>query len=97
MQDKDFWDMTYSEEEKYWETQMSAMKSFLENLKVVKIRGFMGCKAEVSLAKFLLRHGKALKEMVLCSGNRDALLEDKIKSQMIGFSGAASNAKISFE
>lgn len=89
--------MMYSEEEKYWENQMSAMTSFLENLKVVKIRGFMGCKTEVSLAKFLLRHGKALEEMVLCSGNRDALLKDRIKSQVMGFSGASSNAKISFE
>ncbi|KAK4787092.1 hypothetical protein SAY86_010925 [Trapa natans] len=97
MQDKDLLNTTYSEEEKHWETEMSVMALFLENLKVVKIRGFMGCKAEVGLAKFLLRHGKALEEMVLCSFNRDALHKDRNKSQILSYSGSASNAKISFE
>ncbi|OWM90970.1 putative F-box/FBD/LRR-repeat protein At4g03220 [Punica granatum] len=96
--DKDWWDATSLEEEKNWETQMTAMTSFLEKLKVVKIHGFSGCKGDVSLAKFLLRHGKALEEIVLCYGNeRNSLLEKKIKSQMMEFSAAASSAKILFE
>ncbi|XP_008230171.1 PREDICTED: putative F-box/FBD/LRR-repeat protein At4g03220 [Prunus mume] len=96
---KDLWEMSNSEEEKFWESQTQALKSFLQNLTVVKIQGFLECENEVSLAKFLLKHGKALQEMILCTGHckaRYSLQRQKIRSQMMGFSWASSNAKIAF-
>lgn len=91
--------MSSSEEEQFWESQTHTLKSFLHHLKVVKIQGFLECENEVSLAKFLLKHGKALQEMTLCTGHssaRDSLRRQKIRSQMMGFSWASSNAKIAF-
>ncbi|XVF01856.1 hypothetical protein REPUB_Repub04eG0125200 [Reevesia pubescens] len=96
---KDLWDMPTSEEEQFWESQIQALKSFLNHLNEVKIHGFLECENEVSLAKFLLKHGKALQEMTLFSGHcnyRDSLRRQKIRSQMMGFSRASSNAKIAF-
>ncbi|KAK4845389.1 hypothetical protein QYF36_004431 [Acer negundo] len=96
---RDLWDMYSSEEEQYWQSQTLTLKSFLENLNVVEIHGFLECENEVSLAKFFLKHGKALQEMTLCTGHcnyRDSLRRQKIRSQMMGFSRASSNAKISF-
>ncbi|XP_075670083.1 putative F-box/FBD/LRR-repeat protein At4g03220 [Castanea sativa] len=96
---RDLWDMSSSEEEQFWESQTHTLKSFLHHLKVVKIHGFLECENEVSLAKFLLKHGKALQEMTLCTGHssaRDSLRRQKIRSQMMGFSWASSNAKIAF-
>ncbi|KAH1031152.1 hypothetical protein J1N35_043326 [Gossypium stocksii] len=95
---KDLWDMPSSEEQ-FWESQSQALKPLLNNLSVVKIHGFLECENEVSLAKFLLKHGKALQEMTLFSGHcnyRDSLRRQKIRSQMMGFSRASSNAKIEF-
>ncbi|XP_015880921.3 putative F-box/FBD/LRR-repeat protein At4g03220 [Ziziphus jujuba] len=97
---KDLWDMSATEEEQYWESQAETLKSFLHNLKVVKIHGFLECENEVSLAKFLLKHGKALEEMTLCTGRckaRDSLRRQKIRSQIMGFSWASSNAKITIQ
>ncbi|KAK6919451.1 FBD domain [Dillenia turbinata] len=96
---RDLWDLSSSMEERYWESQIQLLKSFLHHLKVVKIHGFSECENEVSLAKFLLRHGKVLQEMTLCSGHcnsRDSLRREKVKSQMMGFSRASSNAKITY-
>ncbi|XP_022749083.1 putative F-box/FBD/LRR-repeat protein At4g03220 [Durio zibethinus] len=96
---KDLWDMATSEEEQFWESQTQTLKSFLNHLSVVKIHGFLECENEVSLAKFLLKHGKALQEITLFSGHcnyRDSLRRQKIRSQMMGFSRASSNAKILF-
>ncbi|XVF44492.1 hypothetical protein PTKIN_Ptkin02bG0127600 [Pterospermum kingtungense] len=96
---KDLWVMPTSEEEQFWESQTQALNSFLNHLSVVKIHGFLECEHEVSLAKFLLKHGKALQEMTLFSGHcnyRDSLRRQKIRSQMMGFSGASSNANIAF-
>ncbi|KAK6918924.1 F-box domain [Dillenia turbinata] len=96
---RDLWDLSSSMEERYWESQIQLLKSFLHHLKVVKIHGFSECENEVSLAKFLLRHGKVLEEMILCSGHcnsRDSLRLEKVKSQMMGFSRASSNAKITY-
>ncbi|KAB2610571.1 F-box/FBD/LRR-repeat protein [Pyrus ussuriensis x Pyrus communis] len=87
------------EEEKYWESQTQTLKPFLQNLKVVKIHGFLEYETEVSLTKFLLKHGKALEEMILCTGHCKAKYSfhrQKIRSQMMGFSWASSNAKIAF-
>lgn len=91
--------MTSTEEEQYWESQIQTLKSFLQHLKVVKIHGFLECENEVTLAKFLLKHGKALEEMIICGGrcnSRDTLRRQKIRSQMMGFSRASSNAKVAF-
>lgn len=96
---KDLWDMSSTEEEQYWESQIQTLKPFLQHLKVVKIHGFQECENEVTLSKFLLKHGKALQEMVLCGGrcnSRDTLRRQKIRSQMMGFSRASSNAKLQF-
>ncbi|KAF3443776.1 hypothetical protein FNV43_RR13466 [Rhamnella rubrinervis] len=96
---RDLWDMSSTEEEQYWESQIQTLKSFLHHLKVVEIHGFLECENEVSLAKFLLKHGKALEEMTLCTGHwkgRDSLRRQKIRSQIMGFSWASSNAKITF-
>ncbi|KAJ1379743.1 Leucine-rich repeat domain superfamily [Sesbania bispinosa] len=98
---RDLWDMTSTEEEQYWESQIPSLKSFLQHLKVVKIHGFLDCENEVTLAKFLLKHGKALEEMMIsCAGQcnaRDTLRRQKIRSQMMGFSWASSNAKVEFQ
>ncbi|KAK7257500.1 hypothetical protein RIF29_31522 [Crotalaria pallida] len=96
---RDLWDMTSTEVEQYWESQIPSLMSFLQHLKVVKIHGFLDCENEVTLAKFLLKHGKALEEMILCAGQcnaRDTLRRQKIRSQMMGFSWASSNAKVAF-
>ncbi|GAB4825076.1 hypothetical protein Ancab_007950 [Ancistrocladus abbreviatus] len=97
---RDIWDMSISGEERFWESQAQILKPFLQHLTVVKIHGFSECANEISLVKFLLKHGRALQEMTLCSGHcntRDSLRRDKIKSQMMGFSWASSNAKIAFK
>lgn len=91
--------MTNTEEEKYWESQIPTLESFLQHLKVVKIQGFLDCANEVTLTKFLLKHGKVLEKMILCRGysnRRDILRRQKIRSQMMGFSWASSNAKVEF-
>ncbi|KAL3509591.1 hypothetical protein ACH5RR_028992 [Cinchona calisaya] len=97
---RDLWESSSSGEERYWESQSQAMNSFLHHLKVVKIHGFSECENDISLVKFLLKHGKVLQEMFLCTGiskPRNSLERDKIKSQIMGFSRASSNAKILFE
>ncbi|KAL6956989.1 hypothetical protein U1Q18_049462, partial [Sarracenia purpurea var. burkii] len=88
------------EDDQFWESQALALRSFLHHLKVVKIQGFSECENDINLAKFLLEHGKVLQEMTLSSGNfysRDSLRRERIKSQMMGFSRASSNAKIAFQ
>ncbi|KAG2397278.1 putative F-box/FBD/LRR-repeat protein [Vigna angularis] len=60
---RDLWDMTITEGEQYWESQIRTLESFLQHLKVVKIHGFLDYENEVALAKFLLKHGKSLEEM----------------------------------
>ncbi|KAL2328308.1 hypothetical protein Fmac_021735 [Flemingia macrophylla] len=97
---RDLWDMTITEGEQYWESHIRTLESFLQHLKVVKIHGFLDYENEVALAKFLLKHGKALEEMVLYTGHcnaRDTLRRQKIRSQMMGFSWASSNAKVAFQ
>ncbi|KAF7140298.1 hypothetical protein RHSIM_Rhsim06G0154300 [Rhododendron simsii] len=94
------WDISSSGEEQYWESQTQALKSFLHHLKVVKIHGFSECENDVSLAKFLLMHGKVLQEMTLSSGHtssRDPLRRERIRSQMMGLSIASSDAKLAFQ
>ncbi|KAI5568003.1 hypothetical protein BDE02_13G128900 [Populus trichocarpa] len=97
---RDLWDLSTSAEEQYWESQLQALRPFLDHLKVVKIHGFLECENEVSLAKFLLKHGKDLQEMTLCTANccnfKDSLRRQKVRSQIMGFSWASSNAKIVF-
>ncbi|KAF5726423.1 putative F-box/FBD/LRR-repeat protein [Tripterygium wilfordii] len=97
---RDMWDMSVSEDELYWESQTCNLKPFLENLRVVRIHGFLEYENEVCLAKFLLKHGKALQEMTLCPekcNSRDSLRRQKVRSQMMGFSWASSNAKFAFQ
>lgn len=97
---RDFWDVPVTGGERYWESQTTSLKPFLHNLTLVKMHGFFEGENEISLIKFLLKHGKTLQEMILCSGHcnpRDSLRRDKIKSQMMGFSWASSNAKIEFQ
>ncbi|TKY66927.1 putative F-box/FBD/LRR-repeat protein [Spatholobus suberectus] len=97
---RDLWDMTITEGEQYWESQIRTLESFLQHLKVVKIHGFLDYENEVALAKFLLKHGKAIEEMILHTGHcnaRDTLRRQKIRSQMMGFSWASSNAKVAFQ
>ncbi|CDP11865.1 unnamed protein product [Coffea canephora] len=97
---RDLWESSSSGEERFWESQSQAMNSFLHHLKVVKIHGFSECENDISLVKFFLKHGKVLQEMFLSSslskpGN--SLEREKIKSQIMGFSRASSNAKIWFQ
>lgn len=96
---KDLWQSPSLGEERYWESQIQSLQPFLHHLKVVKIRGFTECSNDVSLVKFLLKHGKALQEVFLCTGlskPRDSNLREKIKSEIMGFSRASSNANIVF-
>ncbi|XP_048127388.1 putative F-box/FBD/LRR-repeat protein At4g03220 [Rhodamnia argentea] len=93
------WDVCVSEEEKQWEIRSKSMGSFLDHLKVVKVTGLLDSEEEASLAKFLLRHGKSLNNMILCleAGKvKDSTLKQKIRSRIVEFSDAASNAKVSF-
>ncbi|KAH7859535.1 hypothetical protein Vadar_002292 [Vaccinium darrowii] len=97
---RELWDLSSSGEDRYWESQMQALKSFLHHLKVVKIDGFSECENDISLAKFLLKHGKVLQELTLSSRHhnaRDSIRRERIKSQMMGFSRASSKAKIAFQ
>ncbi|CAN0914706.1 Putative F-box/FBD/LRR-repeat protein At4g03220 [Linum grandiflorum] len=98
---RDLWDVSSSsEQEQYWESQVDSLKAFLNSVKVVKIHGFLEYENEVSLAKFLLKHCKHLREMTLSTPRhcnyRDSLRRQKIRSQMMGFSWASSNANFSF-
>ncbi|KAL0354153.1 UNVERIFIED_CONTAM: putative F-box/FBD/LRR-repeat protein [Sesamum angustifolium] len=82
------------------ESQTQSLKPFLYHLKVVKIHGFTECANDISLVKFFLKNGKVLQEVFLCtslSKPRDSLLREKIKSQIMGFSRASSNANIVFQ
>ncbi|XP_011100320.1 putative F-box/FBD/LRR-repeat protein At4g03220 [Sesamum indicum] len=97
---KDLWQSPSSGEERYWESQTQSLKPFLYHLKVVKIHGFTECANDISLVKFFLKNGKVLQEVFLCtslSKPRDSLLREKIKSQIMGFSRASSNANIVFQ
>lgn len=97
---RELWDLSSSGEDRYWESQMQALKSFLHHLKVVKIDGFSECENDISLAKFLLKHGKVLQELTLSSRHynaRDSIRRERIKSQMMEFSRASSKAKIAFQ
>ncbi|KAL3848927.1 hypothetical protein ACJIZ3_010809 [Penstemon smallii] len=98
---KELWELPNSGEEKYWESQIQNLRSFLHHLKVVKIHGFTECANDVTLVKFLLKHAKVLQELFLftcsLSKSRESLLREKIKSQIMGFSRASSKAKIVFE
>lgn len=82
----------------YWESQTYELEAFLNHLEFVEIHGFLECENEMSLAIFLLRHGKALIKMTLRSSFlcRDSLRRQMIRSQLTGFSMASSKAKISF-
>ncbi|PON82639.1 F-box domain containing protein [Trema orientale] len=88
------------QEELYWESQAETLNSFLQHLKILTIYGLFKCKKEVSLAKFLLKHGTALQEMTLCteqyiSNARDFRRQQNIiRSQVMGFSWASTNATI---
>lgn len=94
---KDLWDICNSKIQ-YWESQTYELESFLNHLEFVEIHGFLECENEMSLAIFLLRHGKALIKMTLRSSFlcRDSLRRQMIRSQLTGFSKASSKAKISF-
>ncbi|KAL1560751.1 putative F-box/FBD/LRR-repeat protein [Salvia divinorum] len=97
---KDLWQAPSSGEERHWESQAQSLSSFLHHLKVVKIHGFTECANDVSLVKFLLKQGKVLQQVFLSaslSKGRDSLLREKIKSQIMGFSRASSNANIVFQ
>ncbi|KAK4437312.1 putative F-box/FBD/LRR-repeat protein [Sesamum alatum] len=94
---KDLWQSPSSGEERYWESQTQSLKPFLYHLKVVKIHGFTECENDISLVKFFLKNGKVLQEVFLftsLSKPKDSLLREKIKSQIMGFSRASSNANI---
>ncbi|XP_010430799.1 PREDICTED: putative F-box/FBD/LRR-repeat protein At4g03220 [Camelina sativa] len=95
---KDLWDRSNSEIQ-YWESQTYELESFLNHLEFVEIHGFLECENEMSLAMFLLRHGKALIKMTLRSSYlcRDSLRRQMLRSQLTGFSMASSKAKISFQ
>lgn len=73
-------------------------EQYSESLKVVKIHGITECKDEIRLVKFLLRYARVLQEMVIiCSGHanfRGSVRLERIKSQVMGFSPASSDAKI---
>lgn len=89
--------MSNTKEEQYWESQVQTLKPFLSNIKIVKIDGFLECENEASLATFILKHGKELQEMTISSPNSNSLRRQKIRAQMMGFSWASSNAKLSFQ
>ncbi|XP_008230170.1 PREDICTED: putative F-box/FBD/LRR-repeat protein At4g03220 [Prunus mume] len=54
-------------EEQFWEAQAQTPSPFLCHLKVVKIRVFrkIGHEGVISIARFLLEHGKNLQEMII--------------------------------
>ncbi|GAA0143253.1 hypothetical protein LIER_03980 [Lithospermum erythrorhizon] len=98
---RDLWKFSNTGDERYWESQSRALKSFLHHLKVVKMHGFSECENDISFVKFLLKHGKNLHQMFLITGisrtSRDSLHRENIKSQIMGFSRASSNATIIFQ
>ncbi|KAL2549748.1 putative F-box/FBD/LRR-repeat protein [Forsythia ovata] len=97
---KNLWDFSSSGEERYWESQTEGLKCFLHNSKVVKIHGFAKYANDISLVKFLLKNGKVLQKLFLCtslSKPRDSIFREKIRSQIMGFSRASPSAKIVLE
>ncbi|XP_038901037.1 putative F-box/FBD/LRR-repeat protein At4g03220 [Benincasa hispida] len=97
---RDKWERSGSEEERFWETQIEPLKSFLLHLKIVKIEGFMDCLSEVSLTQFLLKHGSALQQLTLLTTktkHRDSLIRRReIKSQIMAFPRASSLVKLHY-
>ncbi|KGN46705.1 putative F-box/FBD/LRR-repeat protein At4g03220 [Cucumis sativus] len=97
---RDKWERSASEEEQFWETQIEPLESFLLHLKIVKIEGFMDCLSEVSLTRFLLKHGSALQQLTLLTTktkHRDSLIRRReIKSQIMAFPRASSLVKLQY-
>ncbi|KAF4382588.1 hypothetical protein F8388_015416 [Cannabis sativa] len=90
-----------SESEEFWVSQAETLKLFFHNLKIVTIHGVFKSEKEVSLPKFLLRHGKALEEMTLCINTKHPFYNTNIHrrqnsfwSQVMGWPRASSNANI---
>ncbi|XP_051140395.1 putative F-box/FBD/LRR-repeat protein At4g03220 isoform X2 [Andrographis paniculata] len=72
---KELWGEPGEEGYSYWESQLEWLREFFESLKVVRIHGFSGvCGNNVSLVKFLLKHGKALEEVLIAGGGGVAAL-----------------------
>ncbi|KAM6572743.1 hypothetical protein CsatA_016823 [Cannabis sativa] len=90
-----------SESEEFWVSQAETLKLFFHNLKIVTIDGVFKSEKEVSLPKFLLRHGKALEEMTLCINTKHPFYNTNIhrrqnsfRSQVMGWPRASSTANI---
>ncbi|XP_047331180.1 putative F-box/FBD/LRR-repeat protein At4g03220 [Impatiens glandulifera] len=87
--------------DKYWEEQLLEMHSFLNHIRKVKLDViFESYEDNISLAKFLLKNGKVLEEMVLCIGLNTliGLARHKLmKSDLMECSSASSKAKLVFQ
>ncbi|XP_047331178.1 putative F-box/FBD/LRR-repeat protein At4g03220 [Impatiens glandulifera] len=83
--------------DKYWEEQLPEMHSFLNHIRKVKLDViFESYEDNISLAKFLLKNGKVLEQMVLCI-ELNTLLElaryKLMMSDLMKCSWASSKAK----
>jgi hypothetical protein len=78
-------------EEQYWESEAQALRSFLDQLKELKIHVHFSMSETVIIAtRFLLKHGNALQKVTLIS-TRQKWKEESI----FGFPRGSPHVKIS--
>ncbi|XP_073148151.1 putative F-box/FBD/LRR-repeat protein At4g03220 [Henckelia pumila] len=93
---------SFEEEMKYWESQTQCFESLAHRLKAVKIYGFVEYALELSFVKFMLKHGKVLRQVFLhnssvSSKQMPMLVRENFRSQILCFSKASPNVSIVFQ
>ncbi|XP_047336914.1 putative F-box/FBD/LRR-repeat protein At4g03220 [Impatiens glandulifera] len=90
-----------SSDYKDWQDQGLEMNYSLYHLRTVKLDRFLECDKHIDLAKFLLKHGKVLENMIVCLGPLDndiqLVCQRRIESMLMGFFRASSKVKIVFQ
>ncbi|KAL4569791.1 hypothetical protein LXL04_025434 [Taraxacum kok-saghyz] len=86
-------------EEKFWESHAKDLKPLLSYIKIVKIHGFSESDNDISLVKFLLKHGNVLQDLILClrdETTRSYYRHENFKLHIMGFSRASLDVKLEF-
>ncbi|XP_047335938.1 putative F-box/FBD/LRR-repeat protein At4g03220 [Impatiens glandulifera] len=92
--------MSDSSDDKFWKSQIPEMRSFLNHLRRVKLKGFLECDKDISLVKFLLQNGKVLEEMILCfefDSNLRFECQKKIKHMVTRWRRASCKVEVVFK
>ena len=91
---RNLWDYS-SITEQLWENEAQALTSFLNHLKVLKIRLYFSmCESVIIATRFLLKHGNALQEVTLTSNHHDGNGKEE---SIFGFPRGSPHVKISVD